>query len=97
MSGGVAVIAHPARYGLERPQLRMLLSEFSGAGGAALEVVAGSQQSGQYAMFARYANEFGLAASCGSDFHSPLESRDLGGLPPLPASCEPVWQRLGLD
>lgn len=97
VSGGVAVIAHPARYRLERPQLRMLLSEFGDAGGAAIEVVAGSQQSGQYAMFARYANEFGLAASCGSDFHSPLESRDLGGLPPLPASCEPVWQRLGLD
>jgi predicted metal-dependent phosphoesterase TrpH len=96
-SGGVAVIAHPARYRLERPQLRMLLSAFVDAGGAALEVVAGSQQQGQYAMFARYANEFGLAASCGSDFHSPLESRDLGGLPPLPAACEPVWQRLGLD
>ena len=96
-SGGVAVIAHPARYRLERPQLRVLLSEFGDAGGAALEVVAGSQQQGQYAMFARYANEFGLAASCGSDFHSPLESRDLGGLPPLPAACEPVWQRLGLD
>jgi hypothetical protein len=96
-SGGVAVIAHPARYRLERPQLRMLLSAFVDAGGAALEVVAGSQQQGQYAMFARYANEFGLAASCGSDFHSPLESRDLGGLPPLPAVCEPVWQRLGLD
>lgn len=97
VSGGVAVIAHPVRYRLERPQLRMLLSEFGDAGGAAIEVVAGSQQPGQYAMFARYANEFGLAASCGSDFHSPLESRDLGGLPPLPASCEPVWQRLGLD
>jgi len=96
-SGGVAVIAHPARYRLERPQLRVLLSAFVDAGGAALEVVAGSQQQGQYAMFARYANEFGLAASCGSDFHSPLESRDLGGLPPLPAACEPVWQRLGLD
>jgi len=96
-SGGVAVIAHPARYRLERPQLRVLLSAFVDAGGAALEVVAGSQQQGQYAMFARYANEFGLAASCGSDFHSPLESRDLGGLPPLPAVCEPVWQRLGLD
>jgi predicted metal-dependent phosphoesterase TrpH len=96
-SGGVAVIAHPARYRLERPQLRVLLSEFGDAGGAALEVVAGSQKPGQYAMFARYANEFGLAASCGSDFHSPLESRDLGGLPPLPAACEPVWQRLGLD
>ena len=96
-SGGVAVIAHPARYRLERPQLRVLLSAFVDAGGAALEVVAGSHQQGQYAMFARYANEVGLAASCGSDFHSPLESRDLGGLPPLPAACEPVWQRLGLD
>lgn len=96
-SGGVAVIAHPARYALDGPQLRALLAEFVDLGGAAIEVVAGSQQPGQHAVFARHARAFGLAASCGSDFHSPLESRDLGGLSPLPAACEPVWHRLGLD
>jgi hypothetical protein len=41
------------------------------------------------------AQEFGLLASRGSDFHSPHESRiDLGGLPDLPAGVLPVWQSL---
>jgi predicted metal-dependent phosphoesterase TrpH len=93
-SGGLAVIAHPARYPLDRPQLRGLLAEFRDLGGAALEVVSSSHQPQQYATFAQYAGEFGLAASCGSDFHSPLESRDLGGLPALPAGCDPIWRRL---
>ena len=39
--------------------------------------------------------EFGLAASRGSDFHSPAESRtDLGKLPRLPAQLTPVWELL---
>lgn len=92
-SGGLAVIAHPARYALDRAELRALLAEFRDLGGAALEVVSSSHQPQQYAMYAQYAGEFGLAASCGSDFHSPQESRDLGGLPALPAGCEPIWRR----
>jgi len=96
-SGGVAVIAHPGRYALDRPQMRALLSEFRDLGGAAIEVVTGSHQPQHFSLFAKYAVEFGFAASCGSDFHSPGESRDLGGLPPIPAICEPVWQRLPAD
>ena len=41
------------------------------------------------------AQEFGLLASRGSDFHSPTESRiDLGSLPDLPGQLTPVWQAL---
>ena len=41
------------------------------------------------------AQEFGLLASRGSDFHSPAESRiELGSLPDLPGSLTPVWQAL---
>ncbi|MNL79397.1 hypothetical protein D3C87_2059910 [compost metagenome] len=41
------------------------------------------------------AQEFGLAASRGSDFHSPDESHtDLGTLPPLPGTLTPVWELL---
>ena len=37
----------------------------------------------------------GLAASRGSDFHSPDESHtDLGTLPPLPGQLTPVWELL---
>jgi hypothetical protein len=45
--------------------------------------------------YAAIAAEFGLAASRGSDFHDPVESRvDLGALPDLPGTLEPVWERL---
>ena len=52
----------------------------------------GSHTPDQYAEWAAVAQRFGLAASRGSDFHGPGESRhDLGSLPPLPKSLTPVW------
>ena len=96
-SGGAAVIAHPGRYPLDAVQLGQLLAEFRDMGGAALEVVTSSHTPQQYAVFAAHARQFGLAASAGSDFHSPAESyHDLGGLPPLPAGCVPVWRDWGV-
>jgi hypothetical protein len=97
-SGGIAVIAHPGRYTsgrkpMGRKNLRELLTEFVALGGRGIEVVTGSHTPEQYAEFARYATEFGLLSSCGSDFHGPGESyRDLGRLPDLPLECRPIWQ-----
>lgn len=91
-SGGTAVLAHPGRYDLGRGNMRDLIADFKAAGGAAIEVVTGSHSADQFAEFARYAREFGLLASCGSDFHGPGESyMDLGRLPNLPSGCQPVW------
>ena len=60
---------------------------------AALEVVSSRHKPHQYATFAAHARQFGLAASAGSDFHSPEESyHDLGSLPALPAGLTPVWE-----
>jgi len=97
-SGGIAVLAHPGRYTsgrkpMGRKTLRELLAEFVALGGRGIEVVTGSHTPEQYAEFAKYATEFGLFSSCGSDFHGPGESyRDLGRLPDLPLECRPVWQ-----
>lgn len=97
-SGGMAVLAHPGRYmsgrhGMGNKSMRELLGEFVAHGGDALEIVTGSHTPAQYAEFALYAAEFGLLASCGSDFHGPQESyRDLGRLPDLPLNCRPIWQ-----
>jgi hypothetical protein len=45
--------------------------------------------------YAETALEFDLAASRGSDFHSPEESRiDLGTLPYLPGQLTTVWSLL---
>ncbi len=96
-SGGLAVIAHPGRYPLDTAQMRELLGEFREHGGAAIEVVTSSHKPQQYAVFAAHATKFGLAASAGSDFHSPAESyHDLGSLPALPPGLVPVWQLLGV-
>ena len=91
-SGGIAVLAHPGRYDLGRTNLASLIADFKEAGGEAIEVVTGSHTAEQFAQFARYAKEYDLLASCGSDFHGLGESyMDLGRLPDLPSGCKPVW------
>jgi predicted metal-dependent phosphoesterase TrpH len=60
-----------------------------------VEVVTGSHTAAEYVTYAETALEFGLAASRGSDFHSPDESHtDLGTLPFLPGKLTPVWDLL---
>ena len=94
-ASGVAVIAHPARYRLSANEEFALFSEFKQHGGQAVEVVTGSHSAAEAVSYATMAQEFGLAASRGSDFHSPDESHtDLGTLPPLPAHVQPVWDLL---
>ncbi len=94
-SGGIAVIAHPARYKFTANEEYALFTEFKQHGGQAVEVVTGSHSSAEYVTYADTAREFGLAASRGSDFHSPDESHtDLGTLPLLPGALTPVWELL---
>jgi predicted metal-dependent phosphoesterase TrpH len=94
-AGGVAVIAHPARYDHSPTQEYALFTEFKAHGGQAVEVVTGSHSPSEYVKYADMALEFGLAASRGSDFHSPDESHtDLGALPFLEGRLTPVWDLL---
>ncbi|MBP6852406.1 MAG: PHP domain-containing protein, partial [Rhodoferax sp.] len=94
-AGGVAVIAHPARYRFTANEEFALFTEFKAHGGQAVEVVTGSHSAAEYVTYADTAREFGLAASRGSDFHSPDESHtDLGTLPLLPSGLTPVWELL---
>jgi 3',5'-nucleoside bisphosphate phosphatase len=94
-AGGVAVIAHPARYKFTANEEYALFTEFKNHGGQGVEVVTGSHTVAEYVTYADTAREFGLAASRGSDFHSPDESHtDLGTLPYLPGELTPVWELL---
>ncbi len=94
-AGGVAVIAHPARYKFTPNEEFALFTEFKGHGGRGVEVVTGSHTPAEYLIYANTAREFGLAASRGSDFHSPDESHtELGTLPALPGQLTPVWELL---
>ena len=92
-AGGLAVVAHPARYKFTPNEEYALFTEFKAHGGRGVEVVTGSHSAAEAARYAETAVEFDLYASRGSDFHSPGESRtDLGTLPPLPAHLKPVWE-----
>jgi predicted metal-dependent phosphoesterase TrpH len=92
-AGGRAVIAHPARYPLNRGQLRRLGQAFRDAGGVGFEVVSGSHSPDDNRLMAIHAQGLGLLASLGSDYHGPGQSYlELGRLPALPAGCTPLWQ-----
>ena len=94
-AGGLAVIAHPARYKFSANEEYALFGEFMAHGGRGVEVVTGSHSSAEAARYAETALEFDLLASRGSDFHSPDESHiDLGALPALPPRLTPVWTAL---
>ncbi|HSV34121.1 MAG TPA: 3',5'-nucleoside bisphosphate phosphatase [Ramlibacter sp.] len=94
-AGGGAVIAHPARYRFTANEEYALFTEFKAHGGVGVEVVTGSHTAAEYVTYGEAAREFGLAASRGSDFHSPGESHtDLGQLPFLPGQLTPVWDML---
>lgn len=97
-AGGLAVLAHPAKYDLTRSKMCALVGEFAAAEGDAMEVVSGYQDGRMTADLARIAEANGLLASCGSDFHVPDQPwQELGNFERLPALSRPVWQRWGFE
>jgi predicted metal-dependent phosphoesterase TrpH len=96
-AGGVAALAHPARYPLSAGARRRLLADFAGAGGTALEVITGGNSPHTIDACAQLALNHGLEGSVGSDFHDPdLAWNRLGRSLKLPASVAPVWRKQGL-
>lgn len=91
-AGGIAILAHPDKYGLTRTKLYTLLQEFSDAGGRGLEVVSGNQNPAVTQKLQKAAVDFSLLASCGSDFHSPDNKwQSPGVMSPLPKNCQAIW------
>jgi len=94
-AGGIAVLAHPARYKFARDALHRFLAEFSDLGGLGIEVMTPNHTPQDCAVYAALAREFGMLASRGSDFHGPGESRvELGAIANLTEGLEPVWKAL---
>lgn len=91
-SGGKAVVAHPGRYDLSAKWLKRLLAHFAEQGGDAMEVAQCQQAPNERTQLAAYAQQFGLMASQGSDFHQPCPWIELGRKLWLPAGGEGVWQ-----
>lgn len=92
-AGGVSVLAHPRKYRMSATRLRTLIAEFGAAGGDALEVLTGGQARADTDLLTGLCAKHGLKASTGSDFHRPGQPwTELGSLPSLPESLEPVWK-----
>jgi len=92
-AGGVASLAHPARYALSGGARRQLLADFVVAGGGALEVVTGGNGAQHAEACAVLAVKFGLLGSIGSDFHNPQQIwNPLGRSLKLPDCVVPVWR-----
>lgn len=89
---GLAVIAHPLKYGLTRTKLHELIRLFKDAGGDGIEVVSGEMTPVQIQEIAGLCLRFDLLASSGSDFHGDALSRiSLGRQAQLPVNCKPIW------
>jgi predicted metal-dependent phosphoesterase TrpH len=96
-AGGVAVLAHPARYQVSSGARRRLAADFAAAGGTALEVVSGGNAAQHVDSCAALALAFGLSGSVGSDFHNPQAAwNPLGRSLKLPDCVTPVWRSFGL-
>ncbi|WP_275555810.1 PHP domain-containing protein [Mixta sp. Marseille-Q2659] len=92
-SGGYAVLAHPGRYGLSAKWLKRLIAHFAEIGGDAMEVAQCQQPPNERSQLGRYAQDYQLAASQGSDFHQPCPWIELGKKLWLPGGVEAVWTR----
>jgi predicted metal-dependent phosphoesterase TrpH len=96
-AGGIASLAHPARYSLSAGARRQLLTDFKAAGGSALEVVTGGNGAQHVEASAMLALRFELEGSVGSDFHDPQQTwNPLGRSLKLPDRVVPVWRAYGL-
>jgi predicted metal-dependent phosphoesterase TrpH len=96
-AGGVACLAHPLRYALSSGARRRLLSDFTAAGGTALEVVSGSNNASHVEACAALAVAYRLVGSVGSDFHNSQATwNPLGRSLKLPDCVTPVWRSFGL-
>ena len=92
-AGGVICIAHPLRYKLTARWIRRLIAEFKQLGGDGIEVAGCAQTPDQRQLLARWATEFELYASQGSDFHYPAGWIELGKGLVLPSECKPIWNK----
>lgn len=96
-SGGVAALAHPARYSLSSGARAKLVGDFAAAGGAALEVVTGANGAQHVDVCASLAKSNALMGSVGSDFHDPQHTwNPLGRSLKLPEGVTPIWRSYGL-
>ncbi|MBE8189662.1 MAG: PHP domain-containing protein [Candidatus Thioglobus sp.] len=91
-AGGQAVLAHPLRYRMTNTKIKRLLADLSNCGCDGLEVVTGSSSTAEIALSDKWANEFNLLASAGSDYHGWQNQRiQIARLQALPNPKKAIW------
>ncbi len=68
-AGGIAIIAHPNKYKMTRTKQHYFIDSFIEMGGKGIEIISGRQPIDVTNKYIRLANDKGLLASVGSDFH----------------------------
>lgn len=88
-SGGIAVLAHPGRYPLNKRRLTKLVESFRETGGDAIEVRYPNISANTMRQLEELATANDLFLSAGSDFHDPAAHwTDIGKFPPLRGELE---------
>lgn len=90
-AGGIAVLAHPAKYQLSNKWLKRLIAYFKQHGGDAMEVSHCQQPPNEKQYLAELAQMAELRTSVGSDFHRPCSWIELGRNLWLPNDEQAVW------
>lgn len=90
-AGGIAVLAHPLRYGLTATKLKRLLTEHQQYGLSAIEILSGPTSKIHFNFIREIAEQFQLKVSVGSDFHNLQQSFNLPGKHWHDSSLPAVW------
>lgn len=92
--GGLAVLAHPTRYGLSATRVRKLIGDFADCGGDGCELPSPTEPISTRQMVDRTIALHGLLVSVGSDFHGTITPwRKLGQVATLKAEQLGIWTK----
>jgi hypothetical protein len=94
-AGGLAVIAHPFRYRMTQTKIKNMFLNFKEVLGDGVEVVTATSTAEEITLSNRWAKEYKLLSSCGSDYHGwPNQRIQIGCLRDLPNLDNAIWRYL---
>ncbi len=94
-AGGKAVLAHPFRYRMTQSKIQRMLSNLAEAGLDGVEVVTFHSTDEEIALMKRWADDYNLLYSSGSDYHGWSNQRvQIGQLKPLLDEEKLLWNYL---
>ena len=94
-AGGKALLAHPFRYRMTNTKIKNMFLNFKEVFGDGVEVVTATSTDEEITLSNRWAKEYKLLSSCGSDYHGwPNQRIQIGYLRDLPNLDNAIWRYL---